>query len=38
MLEKLINTNQTVEDSLTPELFIVGGDIITSLFSLSLYS
>lgn len=25
MLEKMINTKQTVEDSLTPQLFIVGG-------------
>ena len=32
MLEKLINTNQTVEDSLTPELFIVGGILLLVYF------
>ena len=32
MLEKLINTNRTVEDSLVPELFIVGGILLLIYF------
>ena len=32
MLEKLINTNQTVEGSLTPELFIVGAILLLVYF------